>query len=442
MRTEEMNVLLKDPLLRAVAKGKEVFWLNPERRSAAAALREVSLTEKDVSEAERLLRRFAPVILRYFPETAPTGGIIESPLTEVPRLKEALCAEGTEIPGRLFVKRDGDLPVAGSVKARGGVYEVLKHAETLALSHGLLSAPDDDHRKLTTPEARAFFSCRQVQVGSTGNLGLSIGIMSAALGFRAIVHMSADAKQWKKDLLRARGAEVIEYQGDYGEAVKNGRARSEADPNSYFVDDENSRDLFCGYATAGERLRAQLDTAGIAVDASHPLFVYLPCGVGGAPGGITFGLKLAFGDAVRCFFAEPTGAPCMLLGLLSGKFHDICVQEVGLDGKTRADGLAVGRCSSFAGEMIRELLEGESTTSDGRLDVCLRRLFDTEGLFVEPSACAAFRPLEDLCATEEGKAYLSGSFSADALSRATHIVWATGGSLVPGEIRKELLRRE
>ena len=331
--------------------------------------------------------------------------------------------------GRLFLKRDSDLAVAGSVKARGGIYEVLKHSEDLALEAGILTGYDDDYTRLAGPRARDFFARYKVQVGSTGNLGVSIGIMSAALGYRAIVHMSADAKQWKKDYLRAHGVTVVEYDGDYGRAVEQGRAESDADPMSYFVDDENSKDLFLGYAVAAERLQKQLTGAAVTVDEGHPLFVYIPCGVGGAPGGVAFGLKERYGDNVHVFFVEPTQAPCMLLGLATGLHNGICVQDVGLTGLTHADGLAVGRPSGFVGRVMEHLVSGEMTLADHKLYDYMRALWQREEIFIEPSSCAAFQGVLDAAKSPEMAAYTARHHLP--MDHATHIAWATGGKLVP-----------
>jgi len=420
------------PVLRRLAAAEPLLWLNPCLEPAEQVLPRLPVTAADIDDAEARLARFAPYFRRRFPETAAQGGLIESPLTEIAAMKAALPEGGR--CARLLLKRDSDLAVAGSVKARGGIYEVLCHAERLALEHGLLRE-GQSYEALDSDAARAFFRDYTIQVGSTGNLGLSIGIMSAALGFRVVVHMSADARQWKKDLLRRWGVEVVEYADDYSAAVKAGRARSDADPQSYFVDDENSRTLFLGYAVAARRLRGQLEALRALPDAGHPLFVWIPCGVGGAPGGVTFGLKTVFGDAVHCFFAEPTQAPCMLAGLASGLHNAVCVQDFGLTGKTDADGLAVGRPSGFVGRTVGPLVSGEVTVADADLYDYMRLLMRTEGLFIEPSACAAFAGPDRFLRAPEGAEYLEkhGLRAGDV----TQIAWATGGALVPAEVRRE-----
>ncbi len=430
------NLVEKVPILKEMQKGQEVVWINPDKVSFAESMKDCELSVEDVEDAEARLKRFAPFIMRCFPETKDRDGLIESALTDILAMKNRINQKyGSALEGRLLLKQDSHLAIAGSVKARGGIYEVLKHTEDLVLEQGLLSV-EDDYSCLAEPEFRRFFEQYTVQVGSTGNLGMSIGIMSAAIGYRVIVHMSADAKQWKKDLLRSRGVTVLEYESDYSGAVKNGRRLSDEDPKSYFVDDENSRNLFLGYAVAANRLTGQLAEKGIAVDEEHPLFVYIPCGVGGAPGGISFGLKQVFGDHVHCFFVEPVQAPCMLTGMATGLHGNISVQDIGLSGKTHADGLAVGRPSGFVGNVMKPMLSGEFTVRDARLYDYMRDLLEAEDIFLEPSACAAFQGVIRMNQSEEIRKYLEKNGLTDKMKNAVHIAWATGGSLVPEEMRK------
>lgn len=317
----------KFPLIKNIIGTKEVFWTNPRLDKFQNAIEKLSINEVDVADAEKRLNRFAPFIAKNFPETKKLNGIIESPIFKIPKMQNAISEMfNVEIHGQMLLKCDSHLAIAGSIKARGGIYEVLKRTEDLAIKNGLITE-EDDYSKLTGEEYRKFFNQYTIQVGSTGNLGLSIGIMSAKVGFKVIVHMSADAKKWKKDLLRSKGVTVVEYESDYSKAVEEGRKLSDADPMSYFVDDENSQNLFMGYAVAASRLEKQLNELNVIVDEEHPLFVYLPCGVGGGPGGVAFGLKTIFKDNVHCFFAEPTHSPCMLLGMLTGKNDGVSVQE-------------------------------------------------------------------------------------------------------------------
>lgn len=433
MEREYMNL----PVVRELAEKEQVGWRNPKKLSWEESKGILPVTASEVEDAKARLARFAPFIQKCFPETKESGGVIESELVPIEKMKELLNQEfGGTIEGTLLLKKDSHLAVAGSVKARGGIYEVLKHTEDLALEAGLITV-EDDYSKLASDECRKYFSQYTIQVGSTGNLGLSIGIASAAVGYRVVVHMSADARQWKKDLLRSHGVTVIEYESDYSEAVKQGRKESDADPKSYFVDDENSKNLFLGYAVAAGRLKDQLTEQGICIDEEHPLFVYIPCGVGGAPGGVTYGAKEIWGDNVHVFFVEPVEAPCMILGMATGLHHEISVQEIGLTGQTHADGLAVGRPSGFVGKVMDPILSGEFTVHDKWLYEYMRALIKSENIFIEPSSCAAFEGPLKLNQYEETRGDLQEHGLLEKLPNAVHIAWATGGRLVPEEIRRE-----
>ncbi|KJZ49723.1 D-serine ammonia-lyase [Pseudomonas fluorescens] len=418
------------PLIRDLVTLQETTWFNPAVAPVAESIGDVGLTAADVADASARLTRFASYLRRAFPETESSGGIIESDILPVPHLQQLLGERyGQALEGALWLKRDSHLPISGSIKARGGIYEVLKHAEDLALAANLLTL-DDDYAVLDSDKARAFFGQYKIAVGSTGNLGMSIGIMGAALGFQVTVHMSADARQWKKDKLRSHGVTVIEYSSDYSVAVAQGRQQAESDPACHFVDDENSVNLFLGYSVAAERLKKQLAVADITVDAQHPLFVYLPCGVGGAPGGVAFGLKLAFGDAVHCIFAEPTHSPCMMLGVYTGLHDEVSVQDFGIDNVTAADGLAVGRASGFVGKAMQRLLDGFYTVSDEEMYSLLALMERSEGVRLEPSALAGVPGIARVLADQQG--YLARArLDSQAMMQATHLVWATGGNMVP-----------
>lgn len=415
-------------LLQNLKAAKPLVWFNPNRKSIAT-MPQLPLQLQDMEAVLKLWERFAPFIQKVFPETQNNNGYITSPLKVLNQLKDLLSEEGEPILGRLFLKCDSDLAVAGSIKARGGFFEILHFAEQLAIEAKLIQE-NENYEQFTKTEFRQLFSQYHIGVGSTGNLGLSIGIISATLGFQVTVFMSSDAKPWKIKLLREKGVTVETFDGDFSIAIDAGRKKTLAMSKGYFVDDEDSKLLYLGYSVAALELKKDLDRQGIVIDEHNPLFVYSPCGVGGSSGGIAFGLRQVFGDYAHCFFVEPTHSPAVLLGLASGEMSSICVQDIGLDNKTEADGLAVGRPSHFATQISKYLISGVYTIEDSLLYKLLCQLWDTEKIFVEPSATAGLIGPQTILASNYPKE------NGIEMGQAVHVAWATGGALVPEEDRE------
>lgn len=122
---------MKNPeIVQKIRRLEETVFINPSKLPESEAERGCPLTMRDIEDADERLRRFAPYLAEAFPETAPSGGIIESPLREISAMQAELDREyDCRIPGKLYVKLDSHLPISGSIKARGGIYEVLKTAD-------------------------------------------------------------------------------------------------------------------------------------------------------------------------------------------------------------------------------------------------------------------------------------------------------------------------
>lgn len=413
-----------------LSRGEPTFWWNPRRPIPHETPPRIDL--HDVEGARDRWQRFAPLLKALFPDQVPDG-IIESPLVAVPKLAARfLPDEHRPASSRIFVKADHALPIAGSVKARGGIYEVLCLAERVALAEQVLRDDQDDYTRLASEAAREQFAKYRLLVASTGNLGFAVGTMGRALGFETTVHMSRDAKAWKKDRLREIGASVIEHDADYTTALTAARAEAAAE-HAHFVDDEQSLELFLGYAVAALRVADQLKALNIEVSPERPLCTYLPCGTGGAPGGVLFGLRAVFGDNVWGFFAEPTASACMLMRLMSHLPPEASIYDIGLDNRTEADGLAVSRASELVVAAIGEQVKGVFTVSDDEMFRWVARAHREENLRLEPSAAAGFPgALQHIW---------SLSTQHPQIESATHVIWTTGGSMVPEEQYQGMLQR-
>src|SRR5699024_6835580 len=146
-----------------------------------------------------------------------------------------------------------------------------------------------------------------------------------------------------------------------------------------------------------------LEEANIKVDAEHPLFVYLPCGIGGSPGGISFGLKQIYGDHVHCIFAEPTQMPSMLLGLATKEFDGVTVDEFGIESRTIMDGLAVPRTSGLISRIMQYYFDAGYTLKEDESMRLLGKMIDLEAISLEPAALAGVVGAVRMLTTDSGQ---------------------------------------
>jgi D-serine dehydratase len=123
----------------------------------------------------------------------------------------------------------------------------------------------------------------------------------------------------------------------------------------------------------------------------------------------------------------------MIIGMMTEEHNNISVQDLGIDNKTAADGLAVGTPSKFVGKIMEKYLAGIYTVQDDILFELLKKLYNNKEIKLEPSALAGFPGPGEL---KRNNYYGKCDIQENNIS---HLIWATGGSMVPQNIFQEYL---
>ena len=74
-------------IVKKIAKAEEIAWTNSKKVNWENAKEILGITVDEIDDAEQRLLRFAPFVMKCFPETIPQNVIIESELLEISKMR-------------------------------------------------------------------------------------------------------------------------------------------------------------------------------------------------------------------------------------------------------------------------------------------------------------------------------------------------------------------
>jgi diaminopropionate ammonia-lyase len=300
-----------------------------------------------------------------------------SDLIELPWLAEALNV------GRVFVKMETDRFGLPSFKVLGTSWALI--ASLQAELPGTWT-PSDGLAGLDGGLKR-----RRLVTATAGNHGHALARLGATLDFPVQVFAPSSLDASRKAAIAAEGAEILEVEGDYDDAVR-AATRQAANERALLISDTSwtgyeaiPRAVIDGYSTILHEVDEQLPRYGVTT----PDAVFVQLGVG------------AFGAAVVRHFrerragpvligVEPSSAACVLASLAADRLvtvpgpHDSVMQ-----------GLNCGTPSLIAWPMLRAALDTAVAVDDERV-IDYLHLFAQQGYALGECSLAGCAAAHDL----------------------------------------------
>jgi len=203
----------------------------------------------------------------------------------------------------------------GSFKALGGAYAVATLLSAELSRQGIARAATA--QALSDGRYRDVTGTITVTCATDGNHGRSVAWGARRFHCSCVIFVHAAVSQGRRDAIAALGAEVVQVDGTYDDAVREAERRAAAEhwfvvsDTSYPGYTETPREVMQGY-------RLMADEAADQWSGAPPTHVFIQAGVGGAAAAVSVQIRTRFGAEPRLVVVEPERAACLLASAQQG----------------------------------------------------------------------------------------------------------------------------
>ena len=284
------------------------------------------LSKNDIDEAYNIISRWD----NYSP----------TPLTSLNKLSEKLGLN------KIFYKDESKRFHLKSFKALGGAYAVEKVTK--------------GNKKVVVSTATA------------GNHGRSVAWGSKKLGLKCKIFISEYVSEFRAEVMRSFGADIIRVKGNYDNSLKECIKQSKQN-NWQIVQDVAWQDYklvpkltMAGYSVMMKEISEQINNQQI----SH---VILQAGVGGMAASIVAGIARYLDNVPKIIIVEPESAACVLESIKAGKIEKISIKKESLMG-----GMSCDEVSLVPWEILKNSISYCVTVSDDYISKTVKFLANSE----------------------------------------------------------------
>jgi len=211
-----------------------------------------------------------------------------------------------------------------------------------------------------------------ISTATAGNHGRSVAWGSKKLGLKCKIFISEYVSEFRAEVMKSFGADVIRVKGNYDNSLKECIKQSKQN-NWQIVQDVAWEDYklipkltMAGYSVMMKEISEQINNQKI----SH---IILQAGVGGMAAAMVAGIARYLNYIPKIIIVEPESAACVLESIKSGKIKKITVEKESLMG-----GMSCDEVSLVPWQILKNSTDHCVTVSDDYISKTVKYLANSE----------------------------------------------------------------